>query len=179
MPLKPGYSRATVNANIGTMLREGKRRDVAFAAAMRAGRESFFKAHPKGFPPFHLRTLEEKKRTGLTSKYAGNPVPPSSRVTQRQQIQLEDAAQLYADFSGHEPEIVGTLDKPIIPDVLIGIGDIDGIMYSTVRDGKLEKYVHQFKKSSRPLFAVSHDGKQLYMLGGAYTFTERGIVDKT
>jgi hypothetical protein len=93
-------------------------------------------------------------------------------------LQIQEAAALYADFSGHEPEIVGKLDKPVIPDVLIGIGEVDGIMYSTVRDSVLEKYIHKFKKNSRPLFAVSHDGKQLFMLGGAYDFTNRGIVDK-
>ncbi len=257
MPLKPGYSRATINANIAQMVKEGYPVNRAVAAALRTGREWFFRKHPKGFPPWHLRTIEEKQRTGNTGrrmtnpigdvdviidqlaeygysldemnrivtpkgaatgviasfrkgrirvtdvsgklmfsgsdignflekfwyakkiKRAQNPVPASSRVTARQQIQIEEAAALYADFSGHEPEIVGTLDKPVIPDVLIGIGEIDGVMYSTVRDGKLEKYVHQFKKTSRPLFAVSHDGKQLYMLGGAYTFTERGIVDKS
>ena len=121
--------------------------------------------------PYHLRLPDEKARTN--QHYKRNPVPPSKRV------QIQEAAALYADFSGHEPEIVGTLDKPVIPDVLIGIGEVDGILYSTVRDGVLEKYVHKFAKKSRPLFAVSHDGKQLFMLGGAYNFTERGIVDKT
>ncbi len=179
MPLKPGYSHAAVAENIRRMLAEGRTQAQSIAIALKSGRDSFFRAHPKGFPPWHLRTLEEKKRTGNAGKRAPNPVPPSSRVTERQQIQIEEAAQLYADFSGHKPEIVGTLDKPVIPDVLIGIGEIDGVMYSTVRDGILERYIHEFKSKSRPLFAVSHDGKQLFMLGGAYTFTERGIVDKT
>lgn len=178
MSLKPGYSRATLAANIAQMLREQYPRTQAIAAALKTGRDSFFKKHPGGFPPMHLRTVAEKQRTGPASRRR-NPVPASSRVTARQQVQIENAAQLYADFSGHEAEIIGTLDKPVMPDVLIGIGEIDGVMYSTVRDGKLEKYVHQFKKNSRPLFAVSHDGKQLYMLGGAYTFTERGIVDQS
>ena len=178
MPLKSGYSREVVNYNIGEMLKSGHSRESSFVASVKEARKCFFKRHPNGFPPWHLRTVEEKNRTGLKDHYTQNPVPASSRVTARQQIQIEAAAQLYADFSGHEPEIIGTLDKPTVPDVLIGIGDIDGIMYSTIRDGKLERYVHEFKKTSRPLFAVSHDGKQLYMLGGAYTFTERGIVDK-
>ena len=76
-------------------------------------------------------------------------------------------------------ERIGRDKIKVIPDVLIGIGEVDGIMYSTVRDGVLEKYVHRFAKKARPLFAVSHDGKQLFMLGGAYNFTERGIVDET
>ena len=124
-------------------------------------------------------SIASKEIFGMTfeqiqaKQHKRNPVPPSSRV------QIKEAAQLYADFSGHEPEIIGELDKPVIPDVLIGIGEVDGILYSTVRDGVLEKYVHRFAKKARPLFAVSHDGKQLFMLGGAYNFTERGIVDET
>lgn len=57
------------------------------------------------------------------------------------------------------------------------IGECDGVMYSTVRDGVPEKYCHQFKKSARPLLVASHDGAQLALIGGNFTFTERGIVD--
>lgn len=62
--------------------------------------------------------------------------------------------------------------------VAFAIGQVDGILYTTVRDNEIESYIHKFKKSSRPLLASSFDGKQLYILGGGYTFTNRGIVDK-
>lgn len=169
--MKSGYSRAVVNANISALIAEGVPACVAIRRALDHARQDYFRKHPSGLLPYHLRLPDEKARTN--QHYKRNPVPPSKRV------QIQEAAALYADFSGHEPEIVGTLDKPVIPDVLIGIGEVDGILYSTVRDGVLEKYVHKFAKKSRPLFAVSHDGKQLFMLGGAYNFTERGIVDKT
>lgn len=106
------------------------------------------------------------------SKRGHNPVPPSKRV------QLRNASKLYEDFSGHEAEIVKRLPKPEIPDVMALIGRVDGLLYTTVRDGKTERYIHEFKGKSRPQFAVSHDGTQLYLLGGAYDFTERGIVDR-
>lgn len=169
--MKPGYSRAVVNANISALIREGRPARVAIRMALDHARQEYRLKHPHGMLPYHLRLPEDKARTN--QHYKPNPVPPSKRV------QIRDAAALYADFSGHEPEIVGELDKPVIPDVLIGIGEIDGIMYSTIRDGVLEKYIHRFNKKSRPLFAVSPDGKQLFMLGGAYNFTERGIVDET
>ena len=51
-------------------------------------------------------------------------------------------------------------------------------MYDTVRDGESEKYIHRFKKRSRPLLVSSSDGKSLHILGGEYEFTDRGIVDK-
>jgi len=58
------------------------------------------------------------------------------------------------------------------------VGDLDGVLYTTVRDGKTEHYQHDFKKGSRPLLAASSDGKSLHILGGEYEFTERGIEDR-
>jgi hypothetical protein len=92
--------------------------------------------------------------------------------------QVNKAAQLYEDFSGHEAEEIGKIDIPVPPKVAACIGEIEGVIYNTVRDGKFERYIHKFKADSRPLFCVSPDGKQLLMIGGSYDFTERGIVDK-
>jgi hypothetical protein len=111
--------------------------------------------------------------TLATMGRGANPVPPSRKV------QIRNAAKLYEDFTGHEASEYQTLDKPVLPDVMLQVGDIDFIGYTTVRDGKTEKYIHKFSKKCRPLFTVSHDGKQLFMLGGSYDFTELGIVDKT
>ncbi len=99
-----------------------------------------------------------------------NPVPPSVR------LQVKQAEGLFADFTGHDGNLV-SVQKPTIPNVMLVVGQCDGIMYTTIRDGKTEKYLHQFKKSSRPLLCSSSDGKSLYLLGGAYDFTDRGIVD--
>ncbi len=107
----------------------------------------------------------------MTRARRTNPVPQSKHV------QIKDALRLFAEFSGHKGELFST-EKPSVPDVCMVVGLCDGIMYETVRDGKTEKYLHQFKASSRPLLLASHDGKQLILLGGAYDFTERGIVDK-
>lgn len=101
-----------------------------------------------------------------------NPVPLSKAA------QHKKAENLYRNFTGHKAADVTVVDKPAVPDVMSVIGEIDGIMYSTVRDGKHEKYCHQFRKKSRPLFAVSPDGNMIYILGGAYKFGERGIIDK-
>lgn len=102
-----------------------------------------------------------------------NPVPPSKNV------QIKRASELYENFSGHEAELVETIKKPEYPDVLIEIGDIDGILYTTTRDGQIEKYIHKFHKDAKPLFCVSPDGSQIFLIGGEYDFTERGIVDRT
>ncbi len=58
------------------------------------------------------------------------------------------------------------------------IGELDGVLYSTVRDGKKEKYIHEFKRKSRPLLIASSDGDSLHIVGGQYEFTNAGIEDK-
>jgi len=108
-----------------------------------------------------------------------NPVPPSSRAGTKNPTrnQIERAKDLYKRFSGHDAEEIGTVNLPAMPTVGVAIGEVDGILYSTIRDGKFEKYIHKFHKKDRPMFIVSPDGKQLFLIGGNYTFTERGIVD--
>jgi hypothetical protein len=58
------------------------------------------------------------------------------------------------------------------------IGELDGVLYTTVRDGKKEKYIHKFKARSRPLLISSSDGESLHIIGGKYAFTESGINDR-
>jgi hypothetical protein len=110
-----------------------------------------------------------------------NPVPPSSRagLARATRNQIEKARDLYERFSGHDAVELGRVKIPPLPAVGVAIGQVDGILYSTIRDGVLEKYIHKFRKSDRPLFVVSPDGKVLYLLGGNYNFTERGIVDES
>ncbi|MES9901024.1 MAG: hypothetical protein ABW148_18660 [Sedimenticola sp.] len=90
--------------------------------------------------------------------------------------EINDAVELFEDFTGDEADY-SEKHEYTIPDVGIEIGTIDGIMYTTRRNGKEEKYIHRFKKESRPLLAVSSDGEQLIMVGGSYQFTEKGIED--
>ena len=59
------------------------------------------------------------------------------------------------------------------PDVVYELGDLVGVIYNL--NG--QKYIHTFKQASQPVLASSHDGKQLYILGGGYKITERGIID--
>lgn len=87
---------------------------------------------------------------------------------------INKAVKLFENFTGENPEYIDTVDLPV-DSVAMAIGHCDAVMYETVRDGKKEKYIHKFKKGARPVLAVSSDGKQLYILGGNYIFTDRGI----
>ncbi len=107
------------------------------------------------------------KKTTMRRK---NPAPSAD---------TERASDLYRRFTGHEPESIGRVKVNPLPKVAACIGTCDGILYTTVRDGVTEKYIHKFKARDKPLFCVDPSGKQLMLVGGAYDFTERGIVDES
>lgn len=107
-------------------------------------------------------------------------VPPSSKAGRFRPAssEIEKAGDLYRRFTGHEPGEIGAVQLPAMPKTGIVVGTLDGLLYTTVRDGVEEKYIHKFSKRSKPLFVVSPDGKQIFVIGGEYDFTERGIVDR-
>ena len=86
------------------------------------------------------------------------------------------AVKLYRDFHGEHPRFVDEYDLPA-PDVGVYVGPCDGILYTAKIDGKTERLVHEFTGKSRPIFAVSADGRDILLLGGDFQFTERGLVD--
>lgn len=91
--------------------------------------------------------------------------------------ELREAAALLEDFSGHTPvEVLRVRQKDLRKGLVIG--ELDFVGYSTVRDGEAEKYIHRFKKRSRPLLAASADGKTLGIVGGQFQMTEAGIEDR-
>ena len=106
-----------------------------------------------------------------------NPVPLSQKAKRTQ-----EAARRYSEFTGLEAEYIDLVDIPGYPDVVFKVGTVDFIGYTTVREEKgkarVERYKHDFRESSRPLLAVSHDGKQLFIIGGKFVFTSAGITDK-
>lgn len=178
--LKPGYSKATLDANIAEMIRAGKTREQAVKVSLDWGRVSYFKKHPEGFLPVHLKLPNGRRDRAAFNKYYGHYEPP---VTMKQnpikdrRAKINAAMKLYSDFTGEEAEEVGTYPQPKPLQVGIAIGECCGIAYETVRDGEVEKYFHEFAKKDRPLLVSSSDGKQLVILGGEYDFTENGIVD--
>jgi hypothetical protein len=156
MPLHPGYSRVTIARNIEKLRRENKSLGQAVGAAYASARADWLRLHPHKKLPAHLAAYTLK-----------NPLSAIQR-----------AAELYQSFSGHTAKVLKRIAKPKIPTVGIAIGKILGIIYQTKRDGRTEHYRHDFGAASRPLLVVSPDGRQLFMIGGSFNFTERGIVDK-
>lgn len=91
--------------------------------------------------------------------------------------ELRRAGRLLRDFSGHSPSEVIRVQKKESRKGLV-IGELDGVLYTTIRDGRIEKYVHKFRKRSRPLLAATADGTQLEIVGGRFQMTEAGIEDR-
>ncbi len=178
MRLKSGYSWETIQANIATLQSTpGVPRDKAPMLAYSHARVSYFKRFPAGALPDYLRfkpgmTLAKHYANGwpVFAARGSNPVPPA---------QITEAGQRYKAFSGHDPE---EIDKVSLPGqgsrAAWVLGQLDFVGYTTVRDGVTESYKHAFRKKSRPLLAVTHDGGELLIVQGDYHVTERGIEDK-
>lgn len=94
------------------------------------------------------------------------------------QQKIKQAARLFTDFTGMRGEVVDQHDMPPIDDVMVVVGICEAIAYRTTRDGETASYQHEFSPSARPALAVSHDGRRLYLLAGAYRFTAHGIEDR-
>lgn len=113
---------------------------------------------------------KEKRKSIFQAKIRAkkNPAAP--------QAEIREAAQRFEAFTGHRADKAREVKTPAAK-VALAIGPLLGVAYETTRDGKHEKYYHEFRSHARPLLAASSDGHSLFMLGGAYRFTERGIVD--
>ena len=260
MPLKNGYSAATVSANIAMLRREGRSAAQSAAIALKKGRESWRKKHAAGPYPHHLKTAKKKAarkarktvrknpaqgmqplyvayvkdQDGKKFYYAGintsrgsvnlndelkyavlfqrrapaietvkyniksvygaaamrtigevyteiySPKPKGGRgrnpVPLSKHAKIGKAVELFENFTGHTPKYVDRIDIPA-HDVALKIGQCDGVLYTTVRDGRRESYIHKFNKSARPLLCTTFDGRQLLLIGGSFEFTETGIND--
>ena len=69
-------------------------------------------------------------------------VPPSSRAGQTRRAALlserERAEDLFERFTGHDAEPLGRVRLPPMPKHLAVIGELDGVLYTTTRDGREE-----------------------------------------
>jgi hypothetical protein len=87
------------------------------------------------------------------------------------------ASRAFEDFTGRKARKV-TVEK-IDDGPVTGweMGPLVGVAYEAVRDGQRDRYFHEFAKSARPRLVARDDGRQLYIAGGRYNVTERGVED--
>lgn len=199
-PLKRGYSRQTVSANISELVNAGAPQRQAIAIALDNGREAFRKRFPRKRFPAHLNRevkknpmfkvgpgasqIKEKAR-GVVAQDKSASYIVKSGGQKRGVIRnptngrnYRKAVRLYRDFTGENPRFTDEWDVEV-PDTAMQVGKVTGIMYKARVDGREQEYLHEFTGKSRPILAASADGRQLLLLGGDYKMTERGIVDGT
>lgn len=87
---------------------------------------------------------------------------------------LAIAQSKFSNFTGKQKTKITSLHVENA-DVAYQLGIVKGIIYEAEIDGEKNDYIHKFNKASAPLLVVSFDGKQLYILGGEYIVTNRGI----
>jgi len=89
---------------------------------------------------------------------------------------LARAAELYREFREDEPHAVGELDVSL-PDTVAEVGICQFIGYVTTHAGVATPYIHGFAPGSRPHLYSSGRKNELFLFGGRFKMTARGIVD--
>lgn len=124
------------------------------------------------------RAAKREKKNSVEGGSRGNAFPRARNNPAPRELSqdAEQAARRLEAFTGHEARRMKTVKVPTAKAAL-EVGPCLLIGYETTRDGKRENYVHRFASHARPLLAASSDGRTLFLLGGAYRFTDRGITD--
>jgi hypothetical protein len=95
--------------------------------------------------------------------------PPNHRKQQ-----LARARRLFEAFAGFAAARVATRRiNRTIPQVLVDMGALRGLVYTKDHRGKRRTYIHFM--DDPPRLMCDADGRQLYVLGGSYRVTRRGL----
>jgi hypothetical protein len=103
--------------------------------------------------------------------------PPSwdgQDLNESQQLRLGE--HLYHQFNRFEPTQIDHIRHPrLIPPVVVELGELAGLIYRSDKwqAGRLRTYIHLMENPPRLVSNVA--GTQLYIVGGDYRITSRGI----
>jgi len=89
---------------------------------------------------------------------------------------LEDGRELYRVFhNSAERRIIRRRCDRMMPKVLVDLGALRGLIYSADRDGcgRAKTFIHFME--TPPRLMCDPQGNQLYVIGGRYHITRRGI----
>ena len=89
---------------------------------------------------------------------------------------LEPARQLFERFHSFAPNRdLRRQCRRLMPKVLVNLGELRGLIYSSDKEqcGRPRTFIHFME--SPPLLASDVRGTQLYIVGGIYRVTARGI----
>jgi hypothetical protein len=110
-----------------------------------------------------------------------NPVNAKARAKLAKALALRAGFRSTAGTHKDKTPRVKTVKVRGVDGVQIGIGKVAAIEYTLVDEkGKPirgQAFRHEFTGRSQPMLTASHDGKQLYFVGGSYRFKTDGIND--
>ena len=107
------------------------------------------------------------------------PSPTCSGSTVGPQLNFSDVGQgadLYRAFNRFGPSrVVQMHHSRLIPPVVVDLGEVVGLIYRSDkgRAGHPQTYIHRMEDPPRLVSDV--EGRQLYIVGGSYRITSRGI----
>lgn len=90
---------------------------------------------------------------------------------------VRQAARLYRGFREEPPRLARKVQFRV-PKAVAVFGHVEFIGYVTTHRGKTHLYIHEFAPGSRPMMTAGPKGNQLFLVGGRYRVTRRGIVDR-
>jgi hypothetical protein len=149
------------------------------------GRKFTNNGRPKYFATLARATSvrnQLKNKFAILADYKISIEAPRRKNPESREQGLADSAALLEKFSGYPARKVLEVTPRSTAKTGLVVGEMDYIDYIAKREGingsQKTRYRHQFSKHSRPLLAVTQDGKQLHIVGGRYEFTEAGIEDR-
>ena len=93
-------------------------------------------------------------------------------------MSVKKAKKLYEDFRETSAKRARKI-RIKYPRAVAVMGYCEAILYSTTHNGVAKLYKHKFAKGSRALLCAGPGKSQLYLIGGRFHVTDRGIVDLT
>ena len=90
--------------------------------------------------------------------------------------EINAGGHLYRQFNQFQPDRTLTVRYPrVVPPVVVQLGELVGVIYRSDKwhRGSARTYVHFMEQ--RPRLVSNPAGTQLYVVGGSYRVTPRGI----
>jgi hypothetical protein len=91
-------------------------------------------------------------------------------------LHMQQGMRLYCAFNNFGPAHIVKVHHPrVIPPVVVELGELVGLMYRSDKrqPGQPLTYIHRMEDPPRLVSNV--EGTQLYIVGGSYRVTPRGI----
>lgn len=95
--------------------------------------------------------------------------------------ETENAISEYTEFHwGNEPDQLLTVELDDPPRALVAIGKLVGVIYETAKGKRqTDQWIHHHDPKDQPILCYDPKSprQQLYIVGGKYRVTKRGIED--